>query len=526
MSKLSNQNLSLFQQKLANFNFVSFLQKNVLLFLLLAGMVLFAYGNSFFNNFTSDDWGIFKSDYSWQYNMPNFWSIMSNYPETFHRLVLLKLGLSSPIFFRLPNILSHLFSVWTVFLLIYLMKNKKTAFFSSALFAVHPLLSEAIGWISGSPYVKSSFFLLFSFFLYLYSSKIKRLYYISLLFFYFSLLFSEKIIPLFLIFLLWEICYGNLTKNWLNTLPFFFLSVFKFIYLFPMISSREKNLLIQFNQEKVFYDPFIQIPVALTSYFELIFWPDKLTLYHSELIFTPLSIMLRSFLTLGGFILMIIFFLKNKYLFFWSAFILIALLATLTPFGLSWVVAERYVYLSSIGIFAVISCILSYLSRQKNSAPIISLVFTFFIFILSLRTIIRNFDWKNDDQLWLSAVRTSPNSYQNHNNLGDYYGRNKDTNRAIAEYQEAIRLKPNYGAAHHNLGNAYLEKKDIKKAIESYQKAIHFNPLLWQSYQNLAGIYYKQKNLKETVANLEKSYKINPNPEVLETINQLKKIQP
>ena len=98
------------------------------------------------------------------------------------------------------------------------------------------------------------------------------------------------------------------------------------------------------------------------------------------------------------------------------------------------------------------------------------------LFALSVRTITRNADWKNQDTLWLATAKTSPSSPQNHNNLGDYYGRQGDLEKAAEEFKTAIKLKPNYGDAYHNLANIYHQMGEDDLAIENYRKALSFNP--------------------------------------------------
>jgi tetratricopeptide (TPR) repeat protein len=60
---------------------------------------------------------------------------------------------------------------------------------------------------------------------------------------------------------------------------------------------------------------------------------------------------------------------------------------------------------------------------------------------------------------------------------GNYFGQQKDLNRAIADFKEAIRLRPKFVQAHISLGIAYREKGMLKKAVETFQTAPHFEEL-------------------------------------------------
>jgi tetratricopeptide (TPR) repeat protein len=251
-----------------------------------------------------------------------------------------------------------------------------------------------------------------------------------------------------------------------------------------------------------------KIPIAITSYLELIVWPNNLTLYHSEMMFSKSEFIIRAGICLLFFIAIGYSYFKNRRVFFGLTFFLISLIPTLTPWGISWIVAERYVYLGSIGIFLVLGVFFSWLI-QKNKGlgwTIVILV----ILSLSIRTIIRNADWKNQDTLWVSMIRTSPSSPQNHNNLGDMYGRQGDMERAVVEFQKAIELNPQYGDAYHNLGNTYQQMEKYDLALESFQKAISFNPNLWQSYANIGVIYYQQKQYPKAESSLLQAIKIFP----------------
>jgi len=211
---------------------------------------------------------------------------------------------------------------------------------------------------------------------------------------------------------------------------------------------------------------------------------------------------------LGG---LVILWKKNRLIFFWLAFFIISLLPTLTPFGISWIVAERYVYLGTVGIIAITSYGLMGLINNKKTEAIGYLIFIIIILSLMTRTIVRNFDWENQDTLWLAAAKTSPSSAQNHNNLGDLYGRHGDLKRSAEEFRIAIKLNPYYADAYHNLGNTYQQMGSPAAALENYQLALKYNPNLWQSYQNIAAIYFNQEKYDLAEKEIQKSIKVFPN---------------
>ncbi|MDD5355641.1 MAG: tetratricopeptide repeat protein, partial [Candidatus Omnitrophica bacterium] len=253
-----------------------------------------------------------------------------------------------------------------------------------------------------------------------------------------------------------------------------------------------------------------QIPIAITSYLRLIFWPRVLTLYHSELIFSLTQYFIRLALFIIFLGIVIYSLKKSRRVFFGFSLFLISLLPTLTPLGITWVVAERYVYLGSIGIFLVFALFINRLSKVKRLKIIVNVIFFLIIAALLARTIIRNVDWRNEDNLWIATGKASPSSPNTHNNLGDVYGRQGNSEKSIEEFKKAIAMKPDYADAYHNLANAYQGAGKIDEAIENYKKAIKFNTRLWQSYQNLGAIYFNRGDTKLAEEYFKKVVQIRP----------------
>ncbi len=481
-------------------------------FLILFILVVFTYAYFLNNVFVSDD----IAEIAQKPEIANFSRILQFPTGPIRHIiyfVAVHTGGFNPWPFRLSNFIFHLLSTYLIYLILSIIyKSKRIAFFASSLFAVHPAISEAILWISGGMYAQYTFFFLLSFIFYILSAK-KKLFYLLSSFLYLLSLMShpQMSISLFVIYPLYDFCFrDNFKKNWIRVIPFLVLSLIYVFISLGALPERETTLQTVHYQEKGIDNPLILIPVAISSYGELLFFPKTLTLYHSELNFGTISFVIRSFLTLVFFASFAIAFKKSRSVFFWLCFSLIALSPTLTPFRLNWIVAERYIYLPSVGVFTLIGLGLDrlILLKKKYRTAVIT-AFVIIILLFSLRTFLRGIDWENEDNLWIATGKTSPSSPNNHNNLGDVYGRLGDKQRSIQEFQTAIALKPNYADAYHNLGNAYREEGQFDKALQSYQKASQLNPNLWQSYQNIAALYFQVKQYDKALENIEHAIKIN-----------------
>ncbi|MFC1709750.1 tetratricopeptide repeat protein [Candidatus Omnitrophota bacterium] len=498
------------EDRVANFQFKVWLRKNRKTVIFLVLLVCLAYGNSLKGDFVSDDTRSIL-------NNPNIDRLDYAFRESttflrplFYFAIKKTFGLN-PLFFRLVNIFFHLGTVLIIYLLVNLLINPKVALFSAAILAVHPIQTEAISWITGGIYVQYSFFLVLSLLLYSLSLKNRKLFFVSVACFILALLSSVQAAVFPLIVFLFVFSFDSLRKNWKRLSVFFAIAGIWVVANLFKITDRITTLENSFYKKPELLNPFIQVPIAITSYLELIFWPKGLTLYHSEMAFSQSEYIIRLILFIIFLGIAIFSFKKRREIFFWLSFFVASLLTFLTPFGISWIVAERYVYLGAMGIFVIIALGIQRLGEIKKLKMAANLLFVLIIIALSLRTFGRNIDWRNEDNLWLATAKTSPSSPNTHNNLGDVYSRRGDLERAASEFKLAIRIKPGYADAYHNLAHTYQRMGKILEAADSYQKAIHFNPNLWQSHQNLAGIYYQQKKFVLAKENLENAVKANPN---------------
>lgn len=478
----------------------------------LAFLVFIAYINSLNNAFVADDVpGILNKE-----NITEVSYIFATplvLAKTFLNFTLANIFGRSPPAFRAVNILFHLGNVWLLYLLLHLLANRKTALFAAATLAVHPLLTESVTWIAGGLYAQYSFYILLGLVLYvLFDTKQnKKLYYGSMVSFTLALLTSEKAMAFPFILLALEIAYQGLKKNWGRLIFPFTLGGAWILFFVSKIGERQTILQDAYYQTSQTNDALAQIPIAIASYLKLIFWPKDLTLYHSEMSFSSIEFYAHITVCLVFLGLLVWAYRRNKLAFFWLSFFVIALAPTLAPFGISWIVAERYAYLSAIGIFVVVAMVINKVtekierSLQLGRSSIFYVILSLLLVTLTVRTVVRNQDWKTQDTLWLATAKTSPSSPQNHNNLGDLYGRRGDLERSAEEFRKAIELKPGYADAHHNLANTYQQMGRIDEAIENYQKAFEFNPQLWQSCQNLAAIYFEQEELELAEEWLEKA---------------------
>jgi tetratricopeptide (TPR) repeat protein len=134
------------------------------------------------------------------------------------------------------------------------------------------------------------------------------------------------------------------------------------------------------------------------------------------------------------------------------------------------IMAERFLYLPSVGLAGLLVAAAVALGRRLGWPPFANskaawATLGIVCLALAARTYARNSDWKDEVSLWTSAVEVVPDSAKAHYNLGQALqhvpGRLDD---AIAEYRTALRIDPSDAESHTNLGNALAATPKTRSA--------------------------------------------------------------
>jgi tetratricopeptide (TPR) repeat protein len=319
-----------------------------------------------------------------------------------------------------------------------------------------------------------------------------------------------------LVFFFYEIALGNLRRNWKKTISYFAVGFFCLVFFAVQFSQRLTSV-GEMNYQQIAVDnPLLQLPVAITSYLILIFWPQKLTFYHTEMGFTVPEYVVYLIVFLFFVSLLIWSWRNNRLVFFWLFFFVAALSPTLTPYPISWLVAERYAYLGSLGIIVVFSVFAARFLEKENIKQAAIVFLTALITILAARNVIRQNDWKNEDVFWLATEKYSPSGHMIHYLVGDVYSRRGDFERAIGEFETAIAINPSFADAYYGMALTYAKMDDVDNTLKNLLITVKLNPRLWQPMANLAAIYYNWGNFENANIFIQKALEIDPGNKLLE----------
>ncbi|KAH7639783.1 transmembrane and tpr repeat-containing protein 1-like [Dermatophagoides farinae] len=171
-----------------------------------------------------------------------------------------------------------------------------------------------------------------------------------------------------------------------------------------------------------------------------------------------------------------------------------------------FVIAERLLYVPSIGFIFVICYGIRQLRRQYNHyGHIIYSITIILMAIFTVKTLQQNHVWTSRETLYKSGIVNVPENAKAHYNYGNLQQDLGNWNDAIYHYQTAIRLWPDHASAHNNLGALYWKISSPDKAEQHFQQALNINPYHAKAHFNLAKVFSKRGQTNEAIALMERS---------------------
>jgi len=413
---------------------------------------------------------------------------------------------TDPAFYHLTNIIIHLLTTIILFVLFRdLAISKETSFFLTSVFAIHPLLTNAIVWIPGRNDLLATFFSLIAFrFFIIYSITLsKKYYFLHFLFFLLAILSKEVALVLPLLFIVYIIFYRKENFKWNYLLRFILLWIF-IIAAFQLVKVNVVG-----DLGNVLYG----IPALMTNIQVIpevifnIFLPIKISVLPTFSLTT----------TIGGIMIFVVLLviplttkkLNRKYYYFGLIWFLIFLLP-----GLSVVYAdhsEKFDYLDSraylpiIGILIILSELISFITLKiPKQKKFFSSTSFFIVIIFSVLTFFQSKKYENAVSFAESAILSNPERPFFYHKLADYYFEIKDYEKAVHYMRIALIKSPEKFFYYKNLILAYMELNQYDNAIESANEALSIKPDDNEMIRALVLIYYRRGDLRNALVYADK----------------------
>ncbi len=289
--------------------------------------------------------------------------------------------------------------------------NKKTitglAWATALLFAIHPLQVESVAWVSASKIVLFSFFYLLGLWFYLlYKHSQKFLYlFIVLVCFLASLLAKEQAVVFIISLVVIDlVIHKNLKQKvvWLEKIPFVIVALFLGLFTFFIQQGIGVGGSYPFGHRLLFANySFWEYLVKLTA-------PHNLSYFYFFPMDPGQSVPLRFwfYLLATGIFSWVLYeyrhTLNRVYLFGGLFFLVnIALVLHILPLPRATIIADRYIYLSSIGFFLIIAYGLIHWTAKKQEVvqKVTITVCCIYVLALALFTHQRTKAWNDMETL-------------------------------------------------------------------------------------------------------------------------------
>ncbi|KFM60435.1 Transmembrane and TPR repeat-containing protein 1, partial [Stegodyphus mimosarum] len=172
-----------------------------------------------------------------------------------------------------------------------------------------------------------------------------------------------------------------------------------------------------------------------------------------------------------------------------------------------FVVAERVLYIPSIGFCVLVTSGLKKLRKHHNRIYWACKSFiVILIFLFIARTAIRNQDWKNRESLFTSGLTSVPHNAKVHYNFANLQKDLGNVDTAVEHYRMALSLWPNHASAHNNLGTLLT---DVKEAENHFKQALLINSHHPRALFNLASLYSKQGRIQVAQELLQRAVELD-----------------
>ena len=534
------------------------------------------YLNTLFNDFVYDDSvQVLGNPFiqSFRYLREIFtttaWSFTGQGPTNYYRpmmslgyLICYQIFGRSALGFHLVNVVLHVAVVGALFLLTaQLFHSRGLAFWASVLFALHPIHTESVAWISGVTDLELTVFYLLAFYLFVKSArpagKSDRRTQLAMLAAFLLAAFSkEQALTLPLLATLYEhgVRADRRETTWSQKISRYdLLWIGGAAYVVVRVWLLRAFAPLSQFPDLTHFQAALSAVALLGQYFWKLLFPVHLCafyVFHKSVSLGDWRVLAGGAACIAYLVLFFLLWKRAREL----AFALVWLLLTLAPvLNANWVgenvFAERYLYLPSVGFcWLAASAGLWVWSKIAANRPTWKTAYALALGVLAVlcvaRIVTRNRDWHDNftfytrtlaaspdaylirvdlgaaydeqgdadsaEQEWREVLRTHPNNAVALADLGTLYSR-QNLNSLAAEYLErAVKADPQYADGRIKLGFVYLNSGETDKAESEFLTAIRIAPLNVAGYGGMANVYWKRGNSAKTEELFQQAERVNP----------------
>jgi tetratricopeptide (TPR) repeat protein len=384
------------------------------------------------------------------------------------------------------------------------------ALLAAALFALHPLATEPVNYISSRSESLAALFMLAALYFYRGNSSAweRGLSWSCCIA---GMLVKSIAVTLPAILLLYDLLWSKERVQWKRHIPYW---VCTGGYLTIIVSNRFLSSSLA-KAPRSLGDQFLTQGKALVYYVQLVIMPTHLNVEHqffvSESLWGVTSLL--SVLFLASVAVVVVRCRQSPWL-FWVGWIIVSLLPTLVV-PLNVLVNEHRLYMP----LAALALAAGRAWQQGGGGGANRVVYVLLV-ACALLTYERNKVWSDELSLWQDAVHKSPEMSRPQVYLGNALRENSDYPGAKRAYEKAIELDAEHRSARTNLANIYFEtaQRDsarageyLQRAEQQYLQVLGLDPTYSEALNNLGSLYLMRGELARAEQVLVRLVEEDPN---------------
>ncbi len=417
-----------------------------------------------------------------------------------------QIGQSNPTVYHGTNILLHLLA--SLLVLAFLKGvgvEKVSAFLLSLLFAVHPMLSQAVGWIPGRNDSLLAFFVLASMIALFRSLRKESISFLTVHYFFFLLALLTKesavVLPLFAFYVLNFLIEERpaFRKQISLAIPYIIIVLFWLLLRKSALAGQRSDL-----SWGTLAGNFLGNLPLLLQYLSKIILPWRLSTYSSPEDTNLILCLFSVLLLIAG--LLLNWKRKRRIIFFGLLWFLLYLAPSLVVPKITGL--EHRVYLPLVGILLLLSETRLF-KGAKNQGPAVVPVLACIALFIAINWN-HTISFSSPIRFWQKAVEASPKAALAYMNLGAELEKAGDTQRAVEVLKTGIEVNPSEPMIHYNLAVIYFRLKIYREAEREVLAEIRVNPRYGDAYYLAGAIYKRQGNLPEARKMWQEALTVNP----------------
>jgi cytochrome c-type biogenesis protein CcmH/NrfG len=367
------------------------------------------------------------------------------------------------------------------------------AFAGAALFAVHPIQTEAVGYVSGRSEVLSAVWFMTALLLgrSAVTSGRRVSAVLGVVAGVLALASKETALALPVVFLAYDWLLrpgtdeGRRRRLWLVAVPLLVLAAAAGGYRFLAMNGPSNGVMTAVLNA-------MTQSIVIWRYVGLIVWPFGQSIMHSVHRVTHLADPF-AWIAIAALLLTCVIGFRLRRSDPVSALGIAWFLAVLAPSSsflpLREGMAEHRVYLASAGLFVVISSIVRRRTiAMKAPQYSIRLAVGVAVSILCVLTVMRNRVWSDPITLWSAATLYAEGMWEPRYALADSLREAGQCAAAVPEYRKVVALRPAHRDGHTNLGICLAETGHLDEAEREFRRALEIDPSYARGYTNLGAL--------------------------------------